>query len=367
MVLEIQKLLQQHDLNYVQQLLKLDVKQRDNLVLLKYNQLDADWTQPTIRECRGIILDSDNNWNVVAYPYKKFFNHGEIYADTINWENTYVFDKCDGSLLTLFYYNNDWILSTTGTIYADSLSNDGNITFAELFWKSVNIMYGSKQHFISLLNTVYNYMFELMTPFNIVVTQHLDYKILLHGVRNIKTLKEIHIHNFPNIFQVKTHDLKNINDIKNTFNDMTWQDEGYVICDNNFNRIKIKNPSYVSAHYIRSGMSPYHVMSVIKTNELSEFLIYFPTRYDELNELQEKYNNLINKLTLIYNTELKSLITTLSNKEYAIKAQEICIKYNLITPINFIHLFFSLKNNKHDIKSYINNISDKYLYNYLTN
>ena len=504
MQLEIQKILHKYGLNYVKEILKLEVKERDGLVLFKYNQLDADWTQKATHECRGLILDSNNNWKIVAYSYNKFFNFGEVYADTIDWSNAIVFDKADGccdentilitedgektikeicdnkyygkilahdlnlnvdifvniithsiksnnndwyeieldngelikltgnhkiwlpelncyrcvkdlteydvilynkksnimlqkirkitkidsvskrydiqtetqnfyannilvhnSLITLFHYNDKWLLSTTGTIYADSTANGGEISFAELFWQTVDIMYGSKDIFIALLNTNYNYVFELMTPFNIVVTQHIDYKILLHGVRDLTTLKELHIHNFPEIFQVKSHDLKNIDDIKNTFNDMTWQEEGYVVCDNNFNRVKIKNPAYVSAHFIRSGMSPYHIMSVIKSNELDEFLIYFPTRHDELNGLQEKYDTLLTNLLTIYDTTLKDFVSILSDKEFAFKVNDVCIKYNLVNIINFSGLFFSLKNNKTDVRTYVNKIPDKDLYNYL--
>lgn len=36
-----------------------------------------------MRECRAIILDRDNDWKVVSYPYNKFFNYGEKWADPI--------------------------------------------------------------------------------------------------------------------------------------------------------------------------------------------------------------------------------------------------------------------------------------------
>ncbi len=96
MELEIQKLLREHGLDKVKEMLVLEVKERDNLVLLKYNTLGADWTQSALYDCRGIILDRDDNWNVVAYPYRKFFNIGEGYCAKLDWDNTIVFDKADG-------------------------------------------------------------------------------------------------------------------------------------------------------------------------------------------------------------------------------------------------------------------------------
>jgi len=364
MKLEIQQLLHLHGLEYVKDYLKLEVKDKGNLVLLKYNMIDADWTKSALYDCRGLILDRDDNWNIVAFPYSKFFNAGEGYAAKIDWSNAVVYDKCDGSLITFFNYKNEWRISTSGTIDADSLSNGGAYTFADLVWKSVEIMYGSKDTFLAKLNPNYNYMFELCTPFNLVVTQHVDYRLVLHGVRDMQTLKELHIHNFD-LVQVKVHDLKNVEDIQASFVDMTWQEEGYIVLDkHSMKRVKIKNPAYVSAHHVATNLSPYHVLSVVKNNELSEFLIYFPTRTDELNGLQELYNNLLTKLSNIFETELKPVMTELSDKEYAAKVFEICNTNNIK---NFSGLFFMLKKSNITVREYVNNISDKDLFHILNN
>ena len=47
-----------------------------NLVCLKYNQIESDFSQEIVRECRGLILDSDTA-DIVCYPFYKFFNYGE--------------------------------------------------------------------------------------------------------------------------------------------------------------------------------------------------------------------------------------------------------------------------------------------------
>jgi hypothetical protein len=33
-----------------------------------------DW--PIVRESRGVVLDSDHDWRIVALPFDKFFNYG---------------------------------------------------------------------------------------------------------------------------------------------------------------------------------------------------------------------------------------------------------------------------------------------------
>lgn len=55
------------------------------------------WDNPAVRQCRGLIVDDD--WNVIARPWSKFFNHGQAEAGTLNMlEPVEVTDKLDGSL-----------------------------------------------------------------------------------------------------------------------------------------------------------------------------------------------------------------------------------------------------------------------------
>jgi len=366
--LEIQTLLRLHGLDHVKDYLKLEVKEKGDLVLLKYNTIEADWTKPALYECRGIILDRSKGWAVAAYPYRKFFNIEEGYCAEIDWESVVIFDKCDGSLITFWFYNGEWRMSTSGTIDADSSANGAAHTFADLTWKAVTDMYGSKEAFLAKLDTNFNYMFELMTPFNIVVCIHADYKLILHGARDMRTLEEVHIHDID-LVKTKTHSLKSVEEMVATFENMTWQEEGYIGMDKNFNRFKKKNPAYVAAHHTVQGLSPYHILSVVKSGELSEFLVYFPSRTDELNGLQEKYNQLLIKLTNIYHDDINNSDTNLSDRDYAFKVLETTAKYNLKP---FSGLYFNIRkpNNadiplKQLVREYVNNISDRDLYKIL--
>ena len=54
-----------------------------------------------------LILDR-GSWNVVAMPFKKFFNYGEKDADRIDWGSAKVYEKLDGSLLTLYFHSGEW-------------------------------------------------------------------------------------------------------------------------------------------------------------------------------------------------------------------------------------------------------------------
>ena len=65
------------------------------LVMLKYDQLSSDFYNAIVKECRGLILDAET-FEVVSYPFNKFFNYGEPYAADIDWSSAYVTQKLDG-------------------------------------------------------------------------------------------------------------------------------------------------------------------------------------------------------------------------------------------------------------------------------
>ena len=66
------------------------------LVLLKYTQFGSDFTNPIVKECRGLILDTYADYQVVSYGFNKFLNAGEPGADEIDWSTARVQDKQDG-------------------------------------------------------------------------------------------------------------------------------------------------------------------------------------------------------------------------------------------------------------------------------
>lgn len=314
--LEIQTLLRLHGLDAVVDSLKLLAKVDGDLVLFKYKQLEADWTIKALYDCRGLILNSADNWNIVSFPYEKFFNIGEGYCAVIDWETAKFYDKADGSLINFYFFNGKWNIQTSGTIHGESTANNNISTFADLVWKTVELMYG-KDKFLSMLDTNKNYMFELCTPENIVVTPHQDYKILLHGIRDMRTLEFCNIDE-TDFVKAKRWDLANVDEMLAEFEDMDWRDEGFVVCDANYNRAKSKNPKYVAVHHVSTGVSPYAIMNVIKKNEIDEFCAYFKHREEEVMFLKEKWDEVHTDLVKFYN-KIKNINT---DKYFAITIRE---------------------------------------------
>ena len=79
---------------------KITIKEEYPFAIFNYG-IDCDFSNPIVQESRGIILDLDN-LEVVCWPFRKFGNYNESYADKIDWNTARVQDKIDGSIIKLW-------------------------------------------------------------------------------------------------------------------------------------------------------------------------------------------------------------------------------------------------------------------------
>tara|TARA_R110000796_G_scaffold215732_2_gene331743 strand:+ start:11004 stop:12131 length:1128 start_codon:yes stop_codon:yes gene_type:complete len=351
---------------------KLKCKVYDKKILLKYDQIESDMSKSEVQDCRGLILERDT-WKVMSLAFRKFFNSAEGHAVKIDWDTAHIFEKCDGSLIQLYWdWNQErWLVGTSGMAEAEGEVNDKpNTTFAGLFW---DVIANYPDFDLNDLKKGFTYSFELMTPYNIVVCPHGTSKVALLGIRHLGSLGELYYTTFKDhsygLPVVKAYDMNmsNAGQLMTTFEGMPFTEEGYVVCDAKFNRIKLKNPAYVAAHHLKSKTSLYHIMTIIKTNEVDEYGATFPERLEEINELKLKYDALIVKLEGVW-AELKEFkpknITKPEQKKFAMKVFEFIERYD-VKP--FSGLFFALKDRKTEsIKDFIFDYSDKNLYEMFT-
>ena len=73
----------------------LAIKEKDNFVLFMYNQMESDFNNPLVRECRGLIIDTET-LTPVCVPFYKFGNYGEGYVPKIDWNTAKVQEKVEG-------------------------------------------------------------------------------------------------------------------------------------------------------------------------------------------------------------------------------------------------------------------------------
>lgn len=270
----------------------LIIKEEGNLAILKYNQLASDFSEEMVREARGIIFYKPT-WDVVCYPFEKFFNYGEPYADELDESELFIYQKVDGSLAKVWFFEGVWRLSSNSVIDASEAVLNTDVNFQSLFMRALSTYGLDWQSFVSKLDKNYTYMYELATPDNKVVVQYEKYHLFYLGQRNIHTYQEFYNPD-PRIDNVKLYHFNSIEEIIEASAELPDSEEGYVVRDKNWNRVKIKNPTYFMLHKLANNGKPDFLQYVIEHNE-DELLAYFPEYKEELEKCQKKLRILEHK------------------------------------------------------------------------
>jgi hypothetical protein len=93
----------------------------DGIYVLKYSKkvfYDDLWNE-YLEECRGTIVDAD--FNVVSRPFTKVYNYGIEKLAPVLDPNTVVnaYRKVNGFMVAVTWYNDDLLVSTTGSTDSD--------------------------------------------------------------------------------------------------------------------------------------------------------------------------------------------------------------------------------------------------------
>lgn len=278
----------------------LKVSRDDGYIMFKYNQVFSDFNIPLVREARGIIF-RESDWECVCHPFNKFGNYGESYCPEINWKTASVQEKVDGSLIK-FWYDNGWHISTNGTIdaFKANLNNVKYQNFGQLVIVAINNVFINEHDFFDMLDPKCTYMFELVSPYNRVVIPYEETKLYFLGMRERNTGMEWNPEELDEsfYFQIpKRYSLHSLEDVQKAANALSWDEEGYVVCDEYFNRVKIKSPSYVMAHYVRNNntINTERLVQIILDGEQEEFLIYASDYANELHEVESIMHSIASK------------------------------------------------------------------------
>lgn len=324
-----------------------DQKFGRNLIMFKYSQQDSDFSNDIVKECRGIILDEDT-FEPVSIPYFKFFNVGEPNAAEIDWASAKVLQKIDGSLIKVVKFSSSEILvSTNGVIDAFKCELNPQIgcpydNFGELFWEAVrNQMidcgYSLDENdpvewLADMLLPNFTYMFELCSPYNRVIVPHKETKLYFHGVRDNNSQEfPFEICALSKIFACpEEYNLKSLDECIAATQAMPWDEEGYVVVDKKFNRVKIKSPAYCAMHHLKGNGAPSlsRCLEVFLANESNEILAYFPEFKSIFDEITKRFNDFSLHINSLWSKFNELNFKDMSRKEQAIHIKSIFGKYS---------------------------------------
>jgi hypothetical protein len=310
-----------------------------DLVLFKYDQQNADFNNPIVRECRGLILD-ENSFEKITVPFFKFGNYGESYCPTIDWSSSYVGEKIDGSLIKIVNIDNNLLISTNGTIdaFKATIANQPSCeahSYGELVLEALktdNLTIDTLKPYILPNHT---YMFEITSPYNKVVVSWNETRLYFLGERDNITLEETYFNASPLTHLFKTpriYPLKSLYDCIEASNHLLANEEGYVVCDKDFNRIKIKSPLYVSLHHMANNhiMTYERGLEIVRKNEIDEVLTYFPEFEKDLLKIKSDLANLLFNLKDSYSRYLIKTKHAENRKEQAVIIQKTFRKHSAV-------------------------------------
>ena len=135
------------------------------------------------------------------------------------------------------------------------------------------------------------------------------------------------------ISKPKEYSFNSIEDVKEASKNLPYNDEGYIVLDGNYNRVKIKSPAYVAAHHLASSMtaSPRNVLEIILSGEEEEIIANFPHLKEYITNVRNIYWIYVNKIndeineiqfTSIHDLSPNKKFRDMSQKEYAIYVKD---------------------------------------------
>lgn len=275
----------------------IKIKEDGPYIIFNYDQIRSDFNNPIVREARGIVFRKGKWEYPVCWAFNKFGNYGESYVPDIDWNTAFVSEKVDGSLIKV-WWDGDWNISTNGTIdaFKAELGNVKFSSFGEYFINTLLRYYENSTEFYCHLDTDYTYMFELVGPYNRVVIPYEEPAIYFIGARDKTTGEEFCCSKvvagalgMGRFNRPAQYSLSSLSDCIKAAELKSWDDEGFVVCDAWFNRVKIKSPAYVMAHYARNNnvINRKHLIKVILAGEAEEFLCYAADYKEELEKVQD--------------------------------------------------------------------------------
>lgn len=270
----------------------VDVTKHPQFPLYIYNysrkcQFEHAWNEVT-ETCRGLIVDE--GLNIIARPFKKFYNYEELLQmnASIPNEEFEVYEKLDGSLGILYFWESKAYIATRGSFTSDMALHATNI---------LNTKYD-----VSLLDKSKTYLFEIIYPEDMHIVTYKDVDdIFLLAVIDNETGVDCDFFKWKSVFKCTTKydGFSDYIKIRDAFSGENR--EGFVIKFKSGFRMKLKFAEYWKLHFLKSGFTEKQILQYLIDDD-KESIQKALDMFDE--EHQIYYNRIINKFKEAYNSIL---------------------------------------------------------------
>lgn len=292
------------------------------IAIVNYGKIDEFKKKKDIDACRGLVIDI-NTHKVVSRGFDRFIPKYQDPKNIINVRRATI--KEDGSLIFMFKYETNWYLSTMHDFADNILPADGSVmTYSELFLKIINQPLNTFAESIITQfgddkNKIITFCFELCSTHNRVIRTYIEptlYLISAFGGANGSTEFPI---NQNMVLPLNVCHITELNFLQNsllTFEqiqqkviEMTLEDftfEGFVLQTDTNERIKVKNPLYLTQHKLKyrgwSKCTPELIIPLILNNTCDKVIKNIklcidndPIFCEEVDKRIEKYQEILNR------------------------------------------------------------------------
>jgi len=333
--------------------------EKDGLVTIRnHNELDLriiNYTpqvqyerlwNPLLKKCRGLIIDED--WNIVARSMEKFFNieeHREFDSlpDIPTFERFVVYDKLDGSLGIIFWYEGEWRVATRGSFISDQADKARELL---------------KNYETEKMDKEYTYLVEIIYPENRIVVNYGDKEELImvakiHTETGMEPMELSSSHE-SNVFPIVKKEIFTVNTLEKHRDKLNFSGEdkeGYVIHFESGLRIKVKLEDYVRLHRLMTGLTARKIWELLKDGENIDEL--YKTAPDEVYKWIKKKRHQIKGSYELYTYLSKGLFREIKasikdgNGKFSRKEFALAVKDNQsVKDLNLEPIMFTLLDDK---------------------
>lgn len=285
-------------------------RRHPTLPLTIYNYSDevafGGWWNNVTLNCRGLILD--DNFNIVARPWAKFFNMGQR-DNEIAWDAPVeVTDKLDGSLGILYPHKDfQWAIATRGSFSSEQALEATAILHAKY-----------RQDFDNFLENN-TYLFEIIYPQNRIVVNYGDMRdlVLLGAVNKrygyylgpLEAQGEL-LWNGP---VTEVFEFKNFTDALAHWPHREGK-EGVVVRSGD-KMVKLKQPDYLKLHKLVTNATPLNVWRQLKVGHSGfQIVSQFPDEFhdyiwDMVQPLEKAYEVRLDEILSRYSYVLNNFMS----------------------------------------------------------
>jgi len=312
---------------YVEQgLLRQVISPCGKLVLWNYTDkctYEKAWDEVTLN-ARGTVYEIETG-DIIARAFPKFFNFGELSSEkqqeVLQAKSFETYEKMDGSLGIVYYYDGEWRVNTRGSFTSDQAVKGKEIL---------------EDFDTSFLFKQFTYLVEIIYPQNkIIVDYGNECSLYYLGSFCIKVTGEYEVGedlmmmHSSNIFKRgKNYNFNSISELQSHLETLDHTEEGYVVRLDNGYRVKFKSAEYLKVARVMSNMTPLSLWKVMNNGKVElEYLEALPEEFrHEIDrmvvELENRYSMWYKSLQSQFRNNITILRGDVSRKRIALVCKE---------------------------------------------